>query len=450
MFAAQRNAIRAAAALLLTMGLAASVGCGRAATGQTRPAAKAPAAASGDEARFDELRRSGRLQEFVESALAAAGRDAASPRLRLVQGEALLASGRPDEAELLAWPLAALDPTPPEEARAALKLWYTARLRQAKPLSDGLHQPALQPEGDDRALLSAAEFWRRQLAGRAPYRVLGALRRSRLKLARQTVWVDQARHEVEGVEVDVNGVTLPSTFVDSGAQYTVLSAAAARRAGISLGPANSQLAGFASAPAQPGLARRLRIGDIELADVPVMVGDWAPLELAAGQMAIGADLMFHVRWTLDYGRDEALAELASEPLAAAGQHDWEVPLWTFSQACLAEGKLTGGEHARVLLDTGNRVGTYASARWLGRVRPRRAEAARLAPLEVELVGLALGGRELPAWPVRDRLPAELERLDVVDVLIGHDLLDRYRVLVDLRRRVLRLCPAQAVRTEARP
>jgi hypothetical protein len=40
--------------------------------------------------------------------------------------------------------------------------------------------------------------------------------------------------------------------------------------------------------------------------------------------------------------------------------------------------------------------------------------------------------------VRGTLPADLERLNVVDVLIGHDLLARYRVEIDLPGRRLTL------------
>ena len=35
------------------------------------------------------------------------------------------------------------------------------------------------------------------------------------------------------------------------------------------------------------------------------------------------------------------------------------------------------------------------------------------------------------WPVRGTLSPELERLDIVDLLVGHDLLSRYRVEIDL-------------------
>jgi hypothetical protein len=45
---------------------------------------------------------------------------------------------------------------------------------------------------------------------------------------------------------------------------------------------------------------------------------------------------------------------------------------------------------------------------------------------------------LPDWPLTDRLPAEVDRLDVVDVLVGRDLLWKYRATIDLGHRVLRL------------
>jgi hypothetical protein len=36
------------------------------------------------------------------------------------------------------------------------------------------------------------------------------------------------------------------------------------------------------------------------------------------------------------------------------------------------------------------------------------------------------------------MPSELDRLDLVDVLVGRDVLEPYRLTIDLRHRVLRL------------
>jgi hypothetical protein len=52
--------------------------------------------------------------------------------------------------------------------------------------------------------------------------------------------------------------------------------------------------------------------------------------------------------------------------------------------------------------------------------------------------MKLGSATLHEWPVWDRIPVELERLDVVDLLVGHDLLWQYRVTVDVAGRVLLL------------
>ena len=50
--------------------------------------------------------------------------------------------------------------------------------------------------------------------------------------------------------------------------------------------------------------------------------------------------------------------------------------------------------------------------------------------------MEIGDRTLEDWRAADTLPAELDRLDAVDLLVGHDLLRPYRVTIDLRQRVI--------------
>ena len=52
----------------------------------------------------------------------------------------------------------------------------------------------------------------------------------------------------------------------------------------------------------------------------------------------------------------------------------------------------------------------------------------------------LGGRALADWPVTALLPSALEKADLVDVLLGQDLLAPYRVTIDLTRRYIYLEP----------
>jgi hypothetical protein len=63
----------------------------------------------------------------------------------------------------------------------------------------------------------------------------------------------------------------------------------------------------------------------------------------------------------------------------------------------------------------------------------------------------LGGATVRDWPILNQIPRELERIDRVDVLVGHDLLWSYQLTIDLRQRVLwiddgPLSPAPPVET----
>jgi hypothetical protein len=154
---------------------------------------------------------------------------------------------------------------------------------------------------------------------------------------------------------------------------------------------------------------------------------------------------------MDYPRRQAIVEPAAAPAsgsappdAASPPADWEIPLWTFSQACLAQGRLASGDFARTLIDTANFHGTYASTEWASRRLPEVQPLKRWFMQRYQLgrytiSGWELGDLPLTNWPVRGTLPPELERLDLIDLLVGRDLLARYRVEIDLsgRRMLLR-------------
>ena len=97
-----------------------------------------------------------------------------------------------------------------------------------------------------------------------------------------------------------------------------------------------------------------------------------------------------------------------------------------------------GAAARVLVDTGNRPGTYR----LGTLGP--AESAEVSTARrrhwssnssISNLNAGYNGagqsRRSATGPSSTRIPAELERLDLVDVLVGHDLLGSYRLTIDL-------------------
>jgi hypothetical protein len=63
--------------------------------------------------------------------------------------------------------------------------------------------------------------------------------------------------------------------------------------------------------------------------------------------------------------------------------------------------------------------------------------------------LELGSQSLATWPVADTMPADLDRLNQVDVIVGHDLLWPYQLTIDLPRRVLELRPGTGPSTVER-
>jgi hypothetical protein len=195
--------------------------------------------------------------------------------------------------------------------------------------------------------------------------------------------------------------------------------------------------------------RRLQLGELILHDVPVLVADAPALLQAGGQATLGIDVLYHLRCTLDYPGRRCVVEAAdtaasNELLSDSGENGvWEIPLRTFSHMCLAEGRLPSGDAIRTLIDTGNSQGTFLSSRWAARRAPdfpqlRGWIAQHYYSGRYAIADWQLAGHRLTEWPVRDRLPAGIEQLDAVDLLVGQDLLGPYCVEIDLSHRRLRL------------
>ena len=400
------------------------------------------------------LKRAGPLS-FVQSLTQSLDRaDSApdDPAAQLAKVDALLALGRAQAAEQAALELAdrlagdadAASAANRRQAAAALRLWTTARLRQAQPLDEPRLQSYLNGLTAEPAL-TALRFWSESLAGRAPYRIANGSPGTEIELKRSTVWSRFHSRQLEGIEASVGEAALPLVFIDTGAQYTMLSAAAAHAAGVVTAGRASEMVGFATFDAVPGMIPELRLGDLIIRDVPVFVGDSPALARAKGQMAIGIDLLHHLRFTLDLDANRAAIEptAGAAPLGdAVPAGGWQVQLWPLAQTCLAEARLAGNCYARVLIDTGNWEGTFVSARWARRNDVRISDErhplwTQLDPQAGVLSGLELGGQSIEDHPVRGRLPAELDRLDLLDIIVGHDLLDHHRVTIDLTERLLR-------------
>lgn len=415
-------------------------------TSKTQPASPPVDRLTGQQLR--ELFDAGEFERFTVAGCAAHPEAENDPDRLLWRVEALLAVGRAAEAELAAAAAAHSfeTPVPADQALAerAIKLWTAARLRQGRQLEPALTQ-LIASSPQLGKIAQGLKTWRAEIGEREPYRVSGQAKSAELPLVEHTAWTGLVSHELEAIGIEVNDVRLPIVFIDTGAQHTLISTAAAAAAGLEVGEAQSELVGFATTQARPAVIKRLQLGRLTLLDVPVLVGDSAGLTIAKGQGALGIDLMHHVRFTIDYPAKQVVAETypLHEPAAIESESVWDVPVWTFSQACLAQGKLTAGPFARVLIDTGNRVGTFVSPRWMRRSVPDfRRPQAPIVPWvknrQFHIAPLELAGQTLADWPVFDTLPEELERLDLVDVLVGHDLLWQYQVTIDLRQRLFRL------------
>jgi hypothetical protein len=391
--------------------------------------------------RLESLRRRSDFNAFVNAALDSPTDSAA---ISLLKTEALLAVGRSADAEQQAKAATelALDVVPADHDLAAqsLRRWITARFRQQKSLTNDWIETASSRFPAYDSTVKMLTFWSEALGDRSPYSTSSVDETYELPLSPK----DVDSLALDAIEVRANGVSMPTVFIDTGAPNVLMTLEAAEAAGVRLGPGGLRLVGFAHTAARPGVLETLDLGGLVLHDVPVFVGDSAPLAAAGGQMALGTELMHHVRLTIDYPRRRVLAQSASAAKPAiAGHSAWDIPIWTFSQLCLAQGQLPDGASARVLVDTGNRAGTYVSTRWAHRNLPGFPRTTgpvvfRRHHRDLVLAKMELGSAALKDWPLTDTLPADLDRVDAVDILLGRDLLSDYRVTIDMSARSLRL------------
>jgi len=404
------------------------------------PGIDADDAAAGDAVvpRLERLRKRGEFGQFVDATLTAetAVPDAA---LQMLKADALLATGRHEAAGEAALAAAQFALVLEDIATAgqALKLFAVARFRQRRSLDDPAFDGVLAKLPGDDPAADVLRFWREKIGEQTPYHFDPSAEKRAEVQARQTSPADLC-----AIEAHANGIALPLVFVDTGAQHSLMTTAAARRAGVTTGKMATQLVGFAGLRAQPAVLETLQLGDLTLHHVPILVGDSVPLVALNGQMTLGTELMHHVRFTVDYPASRVLVEpVEGDDMVSQSESNWQIPLWTFSQACLVQGRTGAGAGARLLVDTGNRTGTFVSPRWARRNLPRYQPpdaglVFKFKQRDLKIETLEFGEQTLDDWPVVDMLPSSLERLDLVDVLLGHDLLQSYRVTLDLAGRRL--------------
>ncbi len=430
-------------------GAAALSGCTRAGGAasvpeETKLRSKADAIAD----QIERFRRRGDFVAYTAEAEFASQRYPNEPRLRAIAAEALLAVGNAAAAETVALEAERLAGPGAEDASAtAIKLWATARLRQGLPLETAqLARIAL----DDSALQTVLA-WSDLLAGAPPFLFLNR-QAPGVEVKLSNAPSDSLAAALLAVEVTANRVRCSRVFVDTGAQHTVITRAAAEAAGVRTSSSVMELAGFAPSTAEAGILDALEFGTLIIRNVPVLVADSPALIGAEGSMSLGTDLLYHLRVTLDYPQrrvtvapafNQAGVPRAGDPATEIEASAWRIPLWTFSRLPLAAARDAESAPLRVLIDTGDRRGTYISYRWARRTLPQLAGVQsglvfRFKKRDLTLPLVELGTRWLSEWPVVDTFPAELDRLDAVDVMLGHDLLERYRLTIDLAGRELRL------------
>jgi len=398
--------------------------------------------------RANRLLKSGEFQQFARYVERVAPQHPHDVDLAIAHCEALLAQGHSSAAEKAAraaW--RHCSEVQADSAQRAAKLWLTARLRQGKSL-EGL----VQQTNDPRTLACLPPelvYWRQHLAGEGTYQVADNSVSARDPGGRFGLLL--GADSASSIAIEVNGVQLSGVSLDTGAQYTMLSPAAAKSLSVPVGPQGTELVGFGKFHARPALIPTLRLGDIVIHNVPVLVGEAPGLGGAGGvQAAIGIDFMHHVRFTLDYHGSRVYAAVACDDVVPdRGHADWRFEVWTFAKACLAQAQAPQGLRARVLVDTGNRQGTYVSRAWFRRFDDRASSAARLVSFAYArgIPTLDLGGHTLPRWPAARRLPHALEQLGLFDILLGEDVLKSYIVTIDLRNRAIELRAAGAQTVE---
>jgi hypothetical protein len=414
------------------------------------------------ERRLEYLSKNGRLSEYVRRGLEIGKEPMKRPSLRLHHVDALLASNKDLEAEkeasvVMSQAMKGREPT--QDAVQAYQAWVSARLRQRKPLSDRTVDEYLARIGDQRRV-KGMTAWRDLLNGAPTYqRRSPASARADLEYEMTGILFGLIPERMNGISLSVNGVKVPLSIVDTGASHTLIHDSIAEKGNVESVGARHGASGSLNFSAKPGLVRELKIGDIVLANVPVNIGDPPPLVMTKAKAALGVDLMHHLEFSIDYLKKRVTvrpAGLPPEKPESPGQV-WDIPLFPFAEHTLSEGTLPSGAKARVLIDSGNFAYTLLWPVWgkshvAGHKGPVKGlfEFATSNPSH-SIIGLTLGGRKLPDWPVMDMPPVTLQGVDLLDLLMGNDLLSQYVVTIDMRGRRLRLrSHADAVKPPVAP
>jgi hypothetical protein len=406
------------------------------------------------ERHLEYLFKNGRFTEYVQRGLERGKRPLENADLRMHHIEALLASNRNAEAEreaTVVMEYAVRRRNPAESFGRAYHTWIEARMRQGKSLTDRsvddyLSSVSMSPNVNPRQILAMAA-WRDLLAG-APTYQLRSPKSAKAELEYQLtgILMGLIPERMNGITVKINGVDVPLAIIDTGASHTLIHDSIAEKAKVEAGDHSHGAHGSLNFTAKSGLVRELKIGDIVLHNVPVNIGNPPPLVMTKAKAALGVDLMNHLQFTIDYPKKRVTVKVAdaAEDKPDSPEKAWDIPLFPFSEHTLAEGTMPSGAKARVLIDSGNFAHTLLWPVWgKANIPGHRGPAKGLFEFATgdpnhKITGLSLGGRTLPDWPAMDMPPVTLQGVDLLDLLMGHDLLSQYVVTIDMRGRRLRL------------
>lgn len=394
--------------------------------------------------RLDLLLKNGRYDQFIAATQELAEAKPNWTEIEPLAVDAAMAAGDNHKAEQLAEQFLQ-HPSYPAQAAEFLRLWTLCRLRQGKPLSGDSTSDVIRRAPWSHKSLGVTRYWRNRLQGQRPYELGGEDTRAVVEFESAKVLFGLVPNRMHGIRIKVNGVDVPLAIVDTGASHTLLSTATAKQANVSIGSDQRQASGSLAFTSRPGLVDTLQIGNVVLRNVPVNVGNPPPLVMTKAKVALGVDLMHHLRFTLDYPNKQVhVAHVSVEPPEPkATDNLWDIPLWTFADHCLSRAETDDGGSARVLIDSGNFAQTLLWPTWARDNLERHPGPTGLFVYALSnpnrtIDGIRLAGVALPSWPVIDMPPVTLNGIDLLDLLMGHDLLSQYIVTVDMENRRLRL------------
>jgi predicted aspartyl protease len=390
----------------------------------------------------DSLWSSGLFDEAERAYSASLARDPGEPRGHNGRARSLTARGRFDEA--LAEAKQAIAGAPDEAEFDHLLGFIYERQRR--------FGDAAAAFGEYLARLPARDHSPRALWARAEIRLLHSFDRlTPVDVAggpgARDTWTIPIRIEKGKVLVGAKVNADPIEFVlDTGAEQTVLSLDAATRRGVNP-VAYIESAGVGDAgrrELQVGRIARLQFGDLDVRNVPCLIKNRPLGGLPTREPESFSPLALGLSMTIDYRR----RQLTMGRVLPAAPHAIELPL-RFYRLATVRGSVNGAP-ASFLVDTG---GEWVSISRAIAALMTTGDAVRRIPLKVYGTSgwdknaflmpdadLAFDALQLPHVPVvvlNLTAPSALLGFEVGGI-IGHSLLSKYRVTVDLQRGVLGL------------